>query len=482
MSEGATEPGGLAVRLAANTFVQALGSLLSSLIAFFTFVAVTRGLGPEVFGQITAATSYLFIPTVLAEAGMSAAILREISADPARTERSIRTSLPLRTLVGAVAITGATLLSLTIPFDRETQIAILISSVGSFLTLLSVSLLPVLQAQLKMHWAVAGNMLGRLVTLGLTLAALAADMGLKSVVAAQVIGIGVTFLFHLAVVQRLVPLRPVIDTTYWRRLVATSFVLGLAISLGQVYFRVDALLLALLRDAHEVGLYGAAYKFIELSEFLVAGFALSVMPPLTRFVATSDARAPRLVQKAFDLIVATAAPLAVALVVFSTEIIVATAGAEFREGAVALRILAPYVLFSFVNGLFWRVLIASGQDKALLAVSSGILTVNVALNLVFIPLYGFKAAAIISVVSEIVAVLPVLYAVRRQGMLPTFRYLPAIAIAVGAMAAVALLLPGPALVAGAAALLAYAVVLLALPGTARSFVFEDLVPAIKRRG
>jgi hypothetical protein len=37
-------------------------------------------------------------------------------------------------------------------------------------------------------------------------------------------------------------------------------------------------------------------------------------------------------------------------------------------------------------------------------------------------------------------------------------------------------------VAGAAALLAYAVVLLALPGTARSFVFEDLVPAIRRRG
>jgi O-antigen/teichoic acid export membrane protein len=118
----------------------------------------------------------------------------------------------------------------------------------------------------------------------------------------------------------------------------------------------------------------------------------------------------------------------------------------------------------------------------LLAVSSGILTVNVALNLVFIPLYGFKAAAIISVVSEIVALLPVAHAVRRQGMLPTFRYLPAIAIAAGAMTAVALLLPGPALVAGAAALLAYAVVLLALPGTARSFVFEDLVPAIRRRG
>lgn len=471
---------GLAVRLAANTIVQAAGSFLGSVIAFFTFVAVTRGLGPEVYGHITAATVYLFVPTVLAEAGLSAVILREISGRPDRTEAAIRASLPLRAIIGTCAVAGASGLAFAIPFEHETRVAILISSGGSLLTLMSLSLLPVLQAQLKMQWAVAGNLLGRLVALALTLAALAADLGLEGVVAAQVVGIGVTFLFHLAVVNRLVSLRPVVDTAYWRSLFASSLVLGLAIALGQVYFRIDTLLLALIRDPVEVGLYGAAYKFIELSGFFIAAFGLSIFPPLTRFIATGDSRARGLVQKAFDLLMATAAPLAVTLFVFAEEIVVVSAGSKFRDGAVALQILAPYVVLSFANGVLFFILIASDRDRVLLGVSSAVLIINVVLNVVLIPEYGFKAAAGTSVVSEACVLVPIALLVRREGLLPRLSYIPPIALAAGAMFVIALVLPGPAVVAGGTAALVYVLALLALPGTAREFLVGDFLPALRR--
>lgn len=477
----ARDSSGLAVRLAANTFVLAVGSFLGSVIAFFTFVAVTRGLGPEVYGHITAATAYLFIPTVLAEAGLSAAILREISGRPERTESAMRASLPLRTAVGIMFVAGATAIGLLLPFDHETKVAIAISSVGAFLTLLSLSLLPVLQAQLKMQWAVAGNLAGRLTALALTFAALAADLGLAGVVTAQVIGIGVTFLVHLAVVARLVSLRPAVDVPYWRDLAAASIVLGLAIALGQIYFRFDAILLALLRDSVEVGLYGAAYKFLELSEFFVAAFALSMFPALTRFVATGDERATALVQKSFDLVIATAAAIAVGLFVFAEDIVLISAGPEFAGSAVALQILAPYVLFSFSNGVFWRVLMANERDRILLASSSCVLVFNVSLNLVLIPAYGYKAAAATSVISEAAVSVPMVLAVRREGLLPRMTYLPVVAAAAAAMGLVGWVVDAPALIAGLLAGAAYVGVLLALPGTARTFVFRDLLPALRRR-
>jgi O-antigen/teichoic acid export membrane protein len=476
----AVDSSGLAVRLAANTLVLAAGNFLGSLIAFFTFVAVTRGLGPETYGHLTAATAYLFIPTVLAEAGLSAAILREISGRPERTEPAMRASLPLRTAVGLAFVAFATALAVFLPFDHETKVAIAISSIGAFLTLLSLSLLPVLQSQLKMQWAVAGNLAGRVVALVLTLAVLAADYGLEGAVTAQVIGIAVTFLVHLVVVARLVSLRPMMDVPYWRSLAATSVVLGLAIALGQIYFRIDALLLAVLRDATEVGLYGAAFKFLELAEFFVAAFGLSLFPPLTRFVATRDVRAPALVQKAFDLVIATAAAIAVGLFVFAEDIILVTAGPEFRDSAVALQILAPYVLFSFANGIFWRVLMASERDRRLLAVSSSVLVFNVALNLALIPEFGYKAAAATSVISEAAITVPMVFAVRRERLLPGLRYLPVVATAAAAMGLVGWFVDVPALIAGALAGAAYLAVLLALPGTARSFVFGDLLPALRR--
>ena len=472
---------GLVLRLAANTLAQAAGSLLAAVAGFFTFVAVTRGLGPDAYGHLTAATAFLFIPTVLAEAGLSAALLRQISAAPEQTEHAIRASLPLRALVAVVALGAALAIALVSPLPYLTKVAIVISSVGSLCTLLTLSVMPVLQAQLKMHLSVAATLAGRLLTLGVTLGVLAAGLGFRSVVAAQVVGAVLILVLHVGIVGRLVSLRPVVDTAYWKRLLAGSLALGLAIALGQAYFRIDAVLLALLRDPYEVGLYGAAYKFIEISEFLVVAIPTSVFPPLARFVATGDTRAAGLVQRAFDVMLAAAAPLAVGMVLFAEPVIVASAGEEFREGADALRLLAPYVLLSFANGLLFRILMAHGRDRVLLATTGSVLVANVALNLAFIPLYGFRAAAVISVVTEALVLVPLALAARRRGLAPRLGYVPVVAAAAGAMAAVGLLLPGPAAIAMAASAAVYLAVVLALPGTAREVAFRHLLPVLRRR-
>jgi O-antigen/teichoic acid export membrane protein len=470
----------LTVRLATNTIVQTLGILGSAAISFFTFVAITRGLGPEAFGDFTAAMVFLFIPVVIADIGFSASVIREISAAPERTERAMRASLPFRAVVSAGTVGLAAVIGVALPLNERTTDALLIGSIGSFLTLMTLALLPVLQAQLRMHWAVAGNMAGRLVTLGATLGALGLDLGFKSIVWAQVVGIAVTFVIHLVAVSRTVRIRPVIDTEYWRNLVLGSLVIGLAIGLSQIYFRIDTVLLALLTDSEEVGLYGAAYKFIELSQFTAAAVAVSMFPPLANFVATGDSRAMPLVQKSFDVLVVGAVFLAVLMLAFPEDIITYTAGSDYSDAAAALQILAPYVLFGFVNAGLWRVLLARNRDRTLLGMSATVLVINVALNLVLIPEYGYKAAAAVSVVSEALILVPIVVAVHRDGFLPNLGYARLVAVAAGAMALVAWLLPGPAVVVGALASAVYAAILLAAPGTINE-VARSLLPALGRR-
>jgi len=473
---------GLTVRLAANTIVQAVGSLLASIISFFTFVAMTRGLGPEAFGDFTAATVYLFIPVVLADVGLSAALLREISADPERAGPAMAASLPLRVLVSGIAVFVAVGVGLAVPFNEQTKIAILISSAGAFLTLMTLSLQPVLQAQLKMHWVVSSTLAGRLATLALTLGALGVGLGFKSLVSAHVIGLAVTFVLLLWAVARIVPLRPVIDVAYWRKLLAGSLALGLAIALSQIYFRVDTVLLALLRSPEEVGYYGAAYKFVELSVMVPAAVGISMFPPLARFVATQDPRANGLIQKSFDVLVAAAVPVMLIMLAYPDELISVAAGDEFSEAATAVQILAPYALFAYVGAVLWRVLMAADRDRALLWIAVFILGANVALNLLLVPRYGFEAAAAITVASEALVMLPIAWAVRNEGRLPNLRYTAVIALAGAAMAGTILLLPGPEVLVAVVASAVYAAVLLVLPGTTRDFVRADLIPALRGRG
>jgi O-antigen/teichoic acid export membrane protein/glycosyltransferase involved in cell wall biosynthesis len=484
MSETTGPAGGerLAVRLAANSIVQIGGSALAAAISFFTFVAMTRGLGPDSYGDYVAATSFLFLPIVLSDLGLATTVLRDISARPEETEAVMRRSVPLRAALSAIAVAVMVLFGLVIPFGEQTKLAILIWSVGAWATLMNVAVLPVLQAQLRMHWAVAANVVGRTVSLGLTLGALEADLGFSGVVWAQVIGVVVTFLFDLVVVRQLVPLTPIVDLAYWRTLVRSSIVIGLAIGLGQVFFKVDGVILALVRPAEEVGFYGAAYKFLEVSDLVVAAIALSVFPMLTHYIATGSESFRPLVQRTFDILLAAATAVSLLFLLFAEQLVVVSSGREFEAGADALRLLAPYPMLFFVNALMWRVLIAAAHDRVLLKIAVSVLTLNIALNVALLPPYGFRAAALTAVASEVVSITASAIVLRRRlGFLPSLGYGWAIGLAAMAMVTVALLLPGPWPLAAAAALVAYGLVLVVLPGSLRqglAQVRRELRPAV----
>jgi O-antigen/teichoic acid export membrane protein len=474
------------LRLATNTVVQIGGSVAASLIGLLTFVAVTRGVGATDFGVLTTALVYLTIPVVLADVGLATVVVREISARPERTAPAMQAALPLRALVSVFAVGLAVALAFALPFSSRTRDLIAIGALGSLLTLMTQGLSPVLQAQLKMHWEVLSTIVGRVATFGLTLAALATGGGLGSVMVANVVGIGTTFGLQLGLVARIVSLRPSFDLAYWRVLLRGSITIGLAIAIAQIYFRIDVLLLAAFRDSAEVGLYGAAVRLIQLSELVAAAIGISVFPLLVRFIEVDRSRAATLYQRAFDLLIAAATPLVVLMTIAATSVIVLISGDEYQEAGEALRLLAPFVLLSFVAGLSWRALIAYGEDWALLRLAVGILIINVALNLVVIPMYGFRGAAVTTVASELAALGASLVLLkRRHRLLPSLRYGLVVLPAAALMAVVLVAAPGGILVRASLAGAAYVAALLLLPGTVRGIAVGSLLPtartALQRR-
>ena len=467
-------------RLASNTIVQAVGIPLQSLISLGTYAAITRYLGPSAFGDYTTATVYLLIPIAFADIGLTAVVVREISTTPERATTILRASYSLRLMISAVVLAATLATSLALPFDARTRTGILIMAGGAFFSLVNLSVLPVLQVQLRMQWAVLANVVGRLATLGATLCVLAFGLGFKGVAAANTIGLGVVLLVDMYAVRSAYSLRPSIDVTYWRRFVKGAIVLGVGLAMSQVYFRVDTVLIALLRPAHEVGLYGAAYKFVELAQGLALTVFISMFPTLTAFAARGDTRLASFAQKGFDVMLAASLPLTLLLVFAAHPVLDATAGDRYGAAAGALQILAFYPLLAFANGLLWRILIATRMERVLLAVAASILALNVALNLVFIPRYGYRAAAVTSIASEACSLAIGVVAVRRHvGFLPRLGYLPIVLLAGIAMTAVTLAVPIERLAAAIAGGLVYVCVLVLLPGTVRRTA-RELVDAFRR--
>ena len=242
-----------------------------------------------------------------------------------------------------------------------------------------------------------------------------------------------------------------------------------------------------------VGLYAAAYKFLDAATFVPQALMDPIYPALSRIYHETPDRLGSVATKAYKMLMVAAVPTAVTLVVLADPILRYGAGPDYvgpgHDGVPIMQVLGVSVLFLFVNNTFIYTLNAMGRqsESTRLAVLS--LVVNVGLNLVLIPqaspIFGRAMGAAWATVLTEVALFIGGYALLRRHLfaLPlarsVARVVPAAVLCAGVMYGTQALLPrtlwaaAVALVAGG---LAYAAMLLA----ARAFTPDEI--ALAREG
>jgi O-antigen/teichoic acid export membrane protein len=466
------EEGSATRQVAWNTAVQTVGKAAVLLIGAASIALITRYLGPTDYGKYALALAYLQLFGVLADVGLYTLVVREISKQPERTQELVANTLVLRLALSLAVIALASGLSMVLPYDEDTRVAILIAGVPLVLGLVNSSLVVVFQARLRMDRAVISETVGRAATFLAAVLVVILDLGFYAVVGTAAVGALVTLIITATFARRFISLRPQADPRLWRRLLVASVPLGLAIAVNDLYVRADTFIISLLRPFDEVGLYALAWRILEVATTLPLVLLTTVFPLLSRYVTEDLARARRAMQATFGFLVILGVPLAIAGLVLSPHLIELVAGSDFDAAAVPLSLLLVAGAISFVNGLFGFSLIAADRQLDVLRVNLAGLGLNIALNLALVPPYGIDAAAASVIASEVVILGGYLVLVRRR-----FAFVPRLdplarALAAGAvMAAPLVILRGQELwLLAPLAPLVYGAALYAFGGVDRSLV------------
>ena len=210
------------------------------------------------------------------------------------------------------------------------------------------------------------------------------------------------------------------DRAVARRLLGESWPLLLNNLLVGLFFRVDILVLQPARGDREVGVYSVPYKYLNLLLLVPSYFTLALFPHLSRLAAARDATLASTYALAMKLLLIIALPVTVATLFVAPELMYALGGPRFLpESGTALRLLIWFLPLSYVNGLAQYVLIAAGQQRLITRAFALTTGFNLAANLLLTPRYGYVAAALITVASEVVLLVPFLGYLRRHvGQLP----------------------------------------------------------------
>ena len=184
------------------------------------------------------------------------------------------------------------------------------------------------------------------------------------------------------------------------RLVKKSVVFNLYSLLGSMYDRFDVVLLSRFAGNYATGIYSVAYRALGMTQILAYGVLFSLLPTLSRNAGGSDEG--RRLEKATGLLLSAAFVLVLATMVFAGPAVHLLLGPRYAESAVALKILIWAVILRYLNYALNVRLLAGGHERVFVVSSLVCLGVNFFGNLLLIPMYSWRAAAAITIATELV--------------------------------------------------------------------------------
>jgi O-antigen/teichoic acid export membrane protein len=220
---------------------------------------------------------------------------------------------------------------------------------------------------------------------------------LWSIVVSNIFSFAIPYIFS----RQLVAFSFAFDKKIWLKIFHQTWPLAITIAFNLIYLKADTLILSLIKSPAEVGVYGAAYKVIDILVTIPFMFSGLALPALTTVWARGDKiKFNQMLQKSFNALAIAAVILIVGAQFTAEPIMVLVAGKDFAVSGPILRILILAAGVIFLQSIFAHAIIAIGQQKKIIGAYAFTALTALAAYLIFIPRYSYFGAAWSTVYSE----------------------------------------------------------------------------------
>lgn len=407
----------LGSRAVLNTAFVLAARIISRLAALVLVLAMSNHLGPERYGQYTTLVAYSAIISILSDFGLNTLYTREAARRPAAIPGYLATLL-----AGKLPLTALSFVAL--------GLAAGVTGIGS-LALPGIALLGAstyVNLLRNTFYAVGRLEFEAVAILGET-AILAAGIlygathggGVAWFLLVYTAAYGFTCVYCLAVIPlfKLARGAPTLDLKLLKPWLVMAFPIALGSFLTNVYFKADVPILQHFRPFQEVGWYQQAYKPFEALQFIPLAVQSVIYPALAVYYRSASERLNRAYHEFFKILVLLGWPISLGTVVLAHPI--GRLFHLFPQSYVSLRILALAITFLFVNSAFTAMLYSVDRQDLFAWATGAAAAVNIGLNLVLIPHYGYLAASSTTVVTEVAFSVVAYWFLRRRRPLPWLR-------------------------------------------------------------
>ena len=391
-------------KVAHNTIVQIVGKIITTILGLVALGMMTRYLGQEKFGWYITVTAFLQFAGILIDFGMIVVTAQMLSEPLRDKEKLFKNLFTFRFVSALLFFSLAPFVAWFFPYEIQIKIAIAISSLAFLAITLNQVFVGLYQTKLKMHIQAISEVIGRIVLVAGMFFAIKNEMSFLAIMTIVMISSATHTLILWLRAGKETPIAFAFDWEIWKDIALKMWPIALSIVFIVVYLKGDLVLLSIFVDQAQVGIYGAAYRVLDVitqSAMMIMG----VLLPLMAFAWSRNLKEEfkKHFQQSFDIMMLFAVPMMVGAITLADEVILLVAGAEFVESGKILSILAIAVFGVFLGAIFGHTAVAIDKQKQTLWIYISNAVITLIGYLIFIPIYGIYGAAWMSVFSELYA-------------------------------------------------------------------------------
>ncbi len=448
-----------------NTFWQVLGRVVTAVLGIISIKIITNYLPTEIYGQYSTIYEFIGFFAIAADFGLYTIGVREMAKKEKPESEILANILSIRLFLITACLVAAGLVVQLIPKYQNTfiEMGIWIVALTTALALLSGTLSSILQFKLKMKYANFAIILSRVISVGYVAYTV-------FILNPENLQTGFTHLLYAGLFANIFLL---ICTYYYakqhaniyldfnfkytKELIKKALPYGLALILSTIYFKLDIILLSLLKNYHQVGVYAVPLKLMEILSVIPVFLLNSALPALTEHFHHNLEKFNQTVTKLWIFLKLLAAPIMIGGIILGFPITFVISNPQFLSGYhcvnniqvvyqnfaeaeqkcletkinqdfkyntanfnwteratdspqvvyllgsdIALKLILVGMFFSYLNSLFSFSLVAADQQSKLIIINGIGVLFNFITNIIFIPKYGFVGAAITTALSEII--------------------------------------------------------------------------------
>lgn len=383
-----------------NTIVQVAGKALGTILGLIVVALLTRYLGTEGYGQYTTIIAYLGFFSVIADFGLYLMVIREISKEGANPEKIVGNIFSLRVIFAGLILGLGAGLAFFLHYPSLVKWGILLGVINFIFVSLSGVLTGIFQKYLKMYKVVMSEVVGRVILLLFTLIFIGLKLNLLFIIFSVILGSLGNFLLVYFFATRYVTIRLLFDFAYWRYILRETWPLAISVVLNLIYFKIDTVILSLMKPAADVGLYGVSYKILEVLVSLPNMFVGLVLPLLTYYAFLNREKFVEIFRRAFDFLILVTVPLVTGGFILARPLVILIGGEDFAAATPIFQILIFAVGCLFLGSLSGHTIVAINKQRKMVWGYLSVAILGLLLYLSLIPSFSYIGAAIGTVTTE----------------------------------------------------------------------------------